>query len=67
MALREAQSEYGQQLEKVRKSLQKVVETHVNHMGYLRSYMAAQKDFYQECQAFMADMGGDGAGAPTSL
>lgn len=66
MALREAQSEYEQQLEKVRKSLKKVVETHVNHMGYLRSFMAAQKAFYEESQAFMADLGGGTATNMTS-
>ena len=64
MALREAQSEYEQQLAKVRKSLQKVVDTHVNHMGYLRSFMATQKAYHEECQALMADVEG---GAATSL
>lgn len=54
--MREAQSEYEQQLEKVRKSLKKVVATHVNHMGYLRCFMTTQKAFHEECQALMADM-----------
>ena len=56
MALREAQAEYEQQLEKVRKALKKVVDTHVNNMGYLRSFMAAQRAFYAECQAFLGDI-----------
>ena len=58
MALREAQSEYQQQLKKVRKSLKKVVSTHVNNMGYLRSFMSAQRAFHEECQTFLADMQG---------
>ena len=58
MALREAQSEYDSQLEKVRKSLQKVVDTHVNNMGYLRAFMAAQRTFHAECQAHLGDIEG---------
>ncbi len=56
MALREAQSEYEQLLEKVRKALRKLVDTHVDNMGYLRSFMAAQRACNEECQAFLADM-----------
>lgn len=61
MAMRDAQSDYDQQLEKVRKLLRKVVDTHVNNMGYLRSFMTAQSDHYGECQAFLADLQGGGA------
>ena len=54
--MREAQAEFDHQLEKVRKALQKVVETHVNNMGYLRSFMAAQRAFFSECQAYLGDI-----------
>ena len=58
IAMREAQAEYQQHLEKVRQRLKKVVGTHVNNMGYIRSFMAAQRAFYEECQAFLADLEG---------
>ena len=54
--MREAQAEFDHQLEKVRKALQKVVETHMNNMGYLRSFMAAQRAFFSECQAYLGDI-----------
>lgn len=66
MALRDAQGEYDQQLTKVRNSLKRVVETHVNNMGYLKSFMAAQRDFHAECQAYLGEIDG-GGGAAGSL
>ena len=60
MALREAQSEYDLQLEKVRKSMQKVVDTHTNHMGYLRAFMAAQRAYHAECSSHLGDIEGGG-------
>lgn len=56
MALREAQSMYDTQLQKVRTSMQKVMDTHVNNMGYLRTFMSSQRSFYAECQAHLGDI-----------
>ena len=56
MAYRDAQADYDQQLSKVTKALKKVVETHANNMGYLRSFMSAQRAFYSECQAYLGDI-----------
>ena len=57
--LRQAQADYDAQLEKVRKALQKIVETHVNHMGYLKTFMVAQREYFAECQAHLGDLEGD--------
>ena len=56
-ALRDAQAEYDQQLEKVRSALKKVVDSHFNNKGYVRSLVAAQKTYYDECQSHFTNMG----------
>ena len=56
--LRAAQADYDAQLEKVRKALKKIVDTHVNHMGYLKTFMVAQREFFAECQAHLGDLEG---------
>jgi hypothetical protein len=56
--LRTAQADYDAQLEKVRKALKKIVETHVNHMGYLKTFMVAQREFFAECQVHLGDLEG---------
>ena len=56
--LRTAQADYDAQLEKVRKALKKIVETHVNHMGYLKTFMVAQREYFAECQAHLGDLEG---------
>ena len=56
MLLRDAQSEYDQQLFRVRQALEKVVETHANHMGHLKAFMEAQMAFHVECQAHLGDL-----------
>ena len=57
--MRSAQADYDTQMDKVRKSLKKIVDTHVNHMGYLKTFMVAQREFFAECQAHLGDLEGD--------
>lgn len=57
--MREVQADYDACIEKLRKSMKKVVETNGNHMGYLRAFMAAQKDYFAECQSYLGDMQGE--------
>ena len=47
--LREAQAEFDIQLNKVRDAMKKVIQTHTHYLGYLKSFMAAQKDYHREC------------------
>ena len=47
--LRVAQAEFDVQLSKVRDGTKKAIQTHVHYMGYLKSFMSAQKDYHQEC------------------
>jgi len=54
--VRAAQAEYDMQLEKVRSSLKRIVQTHVNHLGHLKTFMAAQRSYNAECQALLGDI-----------
>ena len=40
----------------MRKALKKIVDTHVNHMGYLKTFMVAQREYFAECQAHLGDL-----------
>lgn len=37
------------QLNKVREGMKKVIQTHIHYLGYLKSFMAAQKEYHREC------------------
>ena len=56
MEVRTAQAEYDMQLDKVRSSLKRIVHTHVNHLGHLKTFMAAQRSYNAECQALLGDI-----------
>ena len=49
--LREAQADFDMQLTKVREGTKKVIKTHTHYMGYLKSFMAAQKEYHRECSS----------------
>ena len=56
MDMRSAQADYDAHLEKVRKALKKIVDTHVNHLGYLKTFMVAQREYFAECQVLLGDL-----------
>ena len=47
--LRMSQAEFDVQLSKVREGTKKAITTHVHYMGYVKSFMSAQKDYHREC------------------
>ena len=49
LELRLAQAEFDVQLGKVRDGTKKAIQTHIHYMGYLKSFMAAQKEYHQQC------------------
>ena len=57
--VRSAQAEYEMQLEKVRSALKRIVQTHTNHQGHLRTLMAAQRAHFAECLAFLGELEGE--------
>ena len=52
------QADFDMHLEHVRSLMRKIVDTHVTHMGHLRSFMAAQRTYFAECQALLGDLQG---------
>lgn len=53
--------EYDLQLKKVHKALEKLVESHTRNMGYVRSFMLAQKTFHAECMTSLEAIEGSGS------
>jgi endophilin-B len=49
MELRETQADFDMQLNKVREGTKKVIQIHTHYLGYLKSFMAAQKEYHREC------------------
>lgn len=47
--MRESQADFDMQLNKVRDGMKKVIRTHIHYLGYLKPFMAAQKDYHREC------------------
>jgi len=60
--VRAAQAEYDAQLDKVRSSLKRIVHTHVNHLGHLKTFMAAQRAYNAECLAHLGNIEEDSLG-----
>ena len=58
--VRTSQADYEMQLEKVRSSLKKIVQTHTNHQGHLRTLMAAQRAHFAECLAHLGELDKEG-------
>ena len=54
--LRLAQAAYDVQFEKVHTSMSKIVKTHVNNLGHLRSLMAVVKSYHTECLTYLKDV-----------
>ena len=47
--VRVSQADFDMQLSKVREGTKKVIKTHIHYMGYLKSFMDAQKQYHREC------------------
>lgn len=51
--MRTAQAEYDMQLDLVREGMRKIVQTHVNNLGRMKTLMAAMKSYHMECIAHL--------------
>ena len=55
-ALHDVQADYDMMLEKLRADMKKIVDTHTNNLGHLRSLMGATKAFHEECLVHLKDV-----------
>ncbi len=55
-ALREAQADYDIHLDTVREGMRKIVQTHVNNLGRMKTLMSSLKAYYIECIAHLDDI-----------
>lgn len=58
--MRVSQADFDMQLKKVRDGTKKVIDTHIHYMGYLKSFMAAQKEYHRECLNQLESIDTDG-------
>jgi endophilin-B len=66
--LRLTQAEYDIQMGKLRSNMEKIVQTHVNNLGHMKTLMAALKTYYSECLAHLEeiDYGSNSTSLPIS-
>lgn len=57
--LRSVQADYDIQMDKVRSFMDKIIQTHVNNLGHMRSMMSALKSYHTECIAHLDEIGSE--------
>ncbi|XP_019854265.1 PREDICTED: endophilin-B1-like isoform X2 [Amphimedon queenslandica] len=55
--LRSIQADYDSKMEKVRGSMERIVQTHVNNMGHIKGYISTLKSYYTDCMTYLDDIG----------
>ena len=58
-SLRSIQADYDSKMEKVRVCMERIVQTHVNNMGHMKSMISATKSHYTDCLTHLDEIGSD--------